>query len=112
MRYFISIISIFLLSEIHNRCSTEDDITYPKNAEECFNKAITSEDVGTNNTKDYSCCYIKYIENSSPNCVTVKIQKNQLFLMNIRKIIKWMMFMLLDARWGNYLMNLNQTLVD
>ena len=43
MRYFISIISIFLISEIHNLCSTQDDGIFPKNPEECFNKAITSK---------------------------------------------------------------------
>ena len=108
MRYFISIISIFLISEIHNRCSTEDDITYPKNAEECYNKAITSEDVGTNNTKDYSCCYIKYLENSSPNCVTVENSKKSTFLDEYMK-----MNQMDDVyAFGCYLMNLNQTLVD
>ena len=67
MRYLIAIISIFLISEIHNRCSTSDDaLNYPKNAEECFNKAITSEDIGSNNPNEYSCCYIQYYENSNP----------------------------------------------
>ena len=73
MRYLIAIISIFLISEIHNRCSTHEDITnFPKNAEECFSRAITSEDIGSNNPNDYSCCYMKYFENSNPYCFTVE----------------------------------------
>ena len=80
MRYLIAIISIFLISEIHNRCSTLDGGKFPKNAEECFNKAITSEDIGSNNTNDYSCCYLKYFENSNPNCVTVENSKKSTYL--------------------------------
>lgn len=81
MRYLIAIISIFLISEIHNRCSTSDDaLNYPKNAEECFNKAITSEDIGSNNPNEYSCCYIQYYENSNPFCFTIENSQKSNYL--------------------------------
>lgn len=88
MRYFISIISIFLISKIHNRCSTEDDGNTPINAEECFSKAITSEDIRNNNSNDYSCCYIKYFENSNPNCVTVENSRKSTYLDDIKRMTK------------------------
>ena len=60
-------------------CSSEDDIESP-NAETCFNRAITSEDIGeTENANDFQCCYLKYQSNSNSECYLIEKSRKDRF---------------------------------
>ena len=78
MKAFISIFLISLIAGIYCKCGTGDNYQESPSAEECFGRAITSDDIGVNNdANDFLCCYMKTFQNSNSQCfVLEKSRKN------------------------------------
>ena len=58
-----------------------DDITDSPNAVDCFNRAITSEEIGEGeNADDYQCCYLKYQESSNSVCFLIEKSRKDTYL--------------------------------
>ena len=60
-------------------CSSDDDTDSP-NAVDCFNRAVTTEEIGEDeNANDFQCCYLKFRESSNSECFVMEKSRKDSF---------------------------------
>ena len=73
MKIYYLLLALSLLLGINCTCSAKQGTIESPNAEECFSRKVTSDEINDGaDVNNYVCCYIKQFESSNSECFTVE----------------------------------------